>query len=235
MQQVKTEPVNFLVSAFSLKGVMFLIYQLITQNEQERFKLTHIYMCQQKRGEPRLAWNLHRGGKRVCICGLYPESWEQTVVVGGWFFYPVSSIHTHTEISLTGGSSSPRRSVSSQSLHSVSQLLLWLGRATPLPPHHITPLLQAAELNLTSGCHRLHSLSAQLCISTFNTLSFHVNHLMAFILKCDLLYIIITLSAFSNVLYVYSHPPVFIWITNTITKTSMKLWFLKKVINPNLT
>lgn len=74
--------------------------------------------------------------------------------------------HPHTEIITTGTPASARRSVSSQSLHSVSQLLLWLDGANPPPsPSTITPtpLLRAAELNLTS------SPPVRLCISTFTT------------------------------------------------------------------
>lgn len=53
-----------------------------------------------------------------------------------------------TEITVTGSSASPCRSVSTQLLHSLSQMLLWLKSSNP----SIAILsLQAAELNLTCG------------------------------------------------------------------------------------
>lgn len=107
-------------------------------------------------------------------------------------FFFQSPASTHRNLSDWRFIQPPAVSVKSITAQCVTAVAM-AGQSKLLHPHSIAPLLQAAELNLTSGCHRLHCppLSVQLCISTFTTLSSYLYHLMAFILKCDLLYIII--------------------------------------------
>lgn len=102
------------------------------------------------------------------VPGFYPESsWDELLLLSApW------NQHPDTEITMTGTTASPQRSVSSQSLHSVSQLLLWLDKATPtlIYNHHPThPSAPSCWAKFNLWLPPSPFPTVELCISTSTT------------------------------------------------------------------
>ena len=96
-------------------------------------------------------WTQRERREPSCVCV------SKQLIVLILLLLAAANQHPHTGIITTGTPASARRSVSSQSLHSVSQLLLWLDGANPptITPHPSAPSCRA-KFNLISPRSTLH-------------------------------------------------------------------------------